>query len=221
MKNNDVVKNLVVFQKTGRGFDDVWAAIRPVVHDFAGRSLRKLSVKSACGVDAWAVDDVVSQTVEKLLGLAAPRAGGRFDPAKARNPGMAGVRAWLWRIVEREAVNWTRNYRAARGLKISAETSLAWNEPEADADATILKQLEAKVYRADLLPILEECIGLLADPEHRQLVNLKLFDGLSIRDTADKLVMSPATVQRRLKDAFDLLRPLLASRGVDEAWLAA
>jgi RNA polymerase sigma factor (sigma-70 family) len=219
MKNTDVAKKLVAFQNTGRGFDGLWAEIGGDVREFARSSLRKLGVKAGFGDDEWAVDDVVGQTTHKLLALAAPRAGGRFNPAKATN---AGVRGWLCRIVRNEAVNWTRKFRSARGLKISAESSLAWNEPQADdSGASVLKRLEAKVNRADLLPILEECIGLLADSEHRQLVNLKLFEGLSIRDTADKLAMSPATVQRRLKDAFDLLRPLLAARGIDKSWLAA
>ena len=217
MNNNDVAKKLVAFQNTGRGFDGVWAEIGGEVREFAGRSLRKLGVKSRFGNDEWAVDDVVGQTVEKLLGLAATGAGGRFDPARAK----AGVRGWLCRIVRNEAVNWARKFRVARSVKIVTESSLDWNESADDGAESFLKQAVAKVERADLLPILEECIGLLADPEHRQLVNLKLFDGLSIRDTADKLALTPSMVQRRLKDAYDLLRPLLEARGVDESWLAA
>lgn len=219
MSNNDVAKKLEAFQNTGMGFDGLWADIGPVVRDFAAKSLRKLGVKGRFGVNEWAVDDVVGQTAVKLLGLAKPGVGGRFNPARAK----AGVRGWLCRIVRNEAVNWHRNYRADRSVKIISESSLDgnWNESASGAGESFLKRLPAKAERADLLPILEECIGLLADPEHRQLVNLKLFDGLSIRDTADKLALSPSMVQRRLRDAFDLLRPLLEARGVDESWLAA
>lgn len=219
MNNNDVAKKLVAWQKTGRGFDGLWAEIGDDVREFASRSLRKLGVKAGFGADEWAVDDVVGQTVAKLVGLAAPGAGGRFNPAKAKN---AGVRGWLCRIVRNEAVNWTRKFRPTRSVNIVPESSLDWNESAAcDGAESFLKQVVAKVERADLLPIMEECIGLLADPLHRQLVNLKLFDGLSIRDTADKLALTPSMVQRRLQDAFDLLRPLLEARGVDESWLAA
>lgn len=218
MKNNDVAKKLVAFQNTGRGFDGLWAEIGGDVRDFARSSLRKLGVKAGFGDDEWAVDDVVGQTTQKLLALAAPRAGGRFNPAKATN---AGVRGWLCRIVRNEAVNWTRKFRSARGPEISAESSLAWNDSSGDGAESVLKQAMAKINRPDLLPIMEECIGLLPDPLHRQLVNLKLFDELPIRDTANKVGLSPATVQRRLKDAFDRLRPLLEARGVDESWLAA
>jgi RNA polymerase sigma factor (sigma-70 family) len=218
MKNNDVAKKLVAFQKTGRGFDSLWDEIGGDVREFARRSLRKLGVKAGFGDDEWAVDDVVGQTTHKLLALAAPRAGGRFKPAKAKN---AGVRGWLCRIVRNEAVNWTRKFRADRSVNIVSESSLDWNDSSGDGAESVLKQVMAKINRPDLLPIMEECIGLLPDPLHRQLVNLKLFDELPIRDTADKVGLSPATVQRRLKDAYDLLRPLLAARGIDESWLAA
>ena len=217
----NVVDSLVRFQESGQGFEEVWAEIGPIVAEFARRCLRKLGVQRPDGNDDWAADDVVSQTAVRLMGLAAPNAGGRFNPAKAQ-PGLSGLRGWLWRVVESQSVEWTRLYRGGRGIKIQPVSALEWNDlPSGDEGGSIIDRKVAKVERADLFPILESCINQLPEPFMREVVRLKLHDEYSERETAKALKVSVSRVHRTLQDAYGYLRPMLEERGVDVSWLAA
>jgi len=216
----DVAEQFMQFQRTGdlSIYERVWTEIHPLVRDFARRRLQKLGVRAD---DSWAQDDVVSQTNLKLLGLAAPDAGGRFDLSKTRHTGISALRGWLYAIVANEAVSWTRQYRSGRSVKILPEAALAMNTAAEEGDESILKSHPAKTARADLLPILEECIGMIPDPLEREVVTLKLNHEMSIAETATHLGISASKVRRRLQAAYAVLRPLLEARDVDLAWLAA
>lgn len=217
----NVVDSLVRFQESGQGFDEVWAGIGPIVGDFARRSLRNLGVRRPDGSDDWAVDDVVNQTAVRLMSLAAPDAGGRFNPAKAKH-GLSGLRGWLWRVVENQCVEWHRTFRGGRGVKILPASDLDWNElPSGDEGRSVIDRAVAKVERADLLPILESCIDQLPEPFMREVVRLKLHEEYSERETARTLGVPVSRVHRCLQDAYGHLRPMLEERGVDVAWLAA
>ena len=217
----NVVDSLVRFQESGSGFEEVWAEIGSIVAEFARRCLRKLGVQRPDGNDDWAVDDVVSQTAVRLMGLAAPNAGGRFNPAKAQ-PGLSGLRGWLWRVVESQSVEWHRLYRGGRGVKIQPVSALEWNDlPNGDEGGSIIDRKVAKVERADLFPILESCINQLPEPFMREVVRLKLHEESSERETAKALKVSVSRVHRTLQDAYRYLRPMLEERGVDMSWLAA
>lgn len=221
------VARFVEFQETGTGFEGVWADVGPIVEEFARRSLRKNGVKTPFGDDNWAVDDVMSQTAVRLMDLAVPGATGRFDPARASKPGLSGLRGWLSRIVERQAVNWIRNYRGGRKAvgtwtaKVLTESSLVFNRASGGDDGSIIKRQVAKPRRPDLLPILDECISQLPEAFLKDVVQLKLHEGLSERNTAKRLRVPVPRVHRGLHRAYKLLRPLLEDRGVDADWLAA
>lgn len=222
MATMNLVERFLKFQTSGEGFDGVWTELGPICEQFALQNLRKLGVCSKFGIDPWAVDDVVSQTLERLLGLARPKSKGCFKPSKAKERGLSGFRGWVSRIVRNEAINWTRIYREGRGVKITPESGFTWNDlPDHEEGSSILKRIEAKEQRADLLPILEECIGRLTDPLQREVIECKLYEELSERETAVRLRISTSMAHRRLQDAYALLRPMLAERGVDVAWLAA
>jgi RNA polymerase sigma factor (sigma-70 family) len=224
---NPVVARFVDFQETGAGFEGVWADVGPIVEEFARRTLRKNGVKTPFGDDGWAVDDVVNQTAARLMDLAAPGAAGRFDPARASKPGLSGLRGWLSRIVERQAVDWTRNYRGGRkaagvrSAKILTESSLVLNRVVGVDDGSLLKRQVAKPRRPDLLPMLDECIRQLPDAFLRTVIQLKLHEGLSERQTAKRLRVPVPRVHRGLHRAYAMLRPLLEDRGVDADWLTA
>lgn len=222
---NDTVGVFVNYQVTGVGFDRVWAAIGPAVEDIVRGRLRKLGVRGRGGVDEFAVGEVVSLVVEKLMGLAAPGAGGRFDPAKAR-PGLSGLKGWLFRVVNSQAVNWLRDHRGGRGVKIIPESCLAWNEaPAVDMDGSFLDRQPAKLDRESLRDAVRECVqacvARLPDPGMREIVQVKFGRNLSVRATAEALNVHPSTVQRRLTEACGLLRVMLAEHGIDESALAA
>ena len=217
----NVVDSLVRFQETGNGFEEVWAEIGPIVGEFARRCLRKLGGQRPNGNDDWEVDDVVNQTAIRLMGLAVPGAGGRFNPAKAQ-PGLSGLRGWLWRVVESQSVEWHRLSRGGRGIKIQPVSDLEWNDlPSGDEGGSIIDRKVAKVERADLFPILESCINQLPEPFMREVVRLKLHKESSERETAKALKVSVSRVHRTLQDAYGYLRLMLEERGVDVSWLAA
>jgi len=220
------VRKLIEFQKTGKGFDSFWADVHDIVVDSARKSLlkalQKRGVNSAYGDMEEANGDVVGETCRTHKGLSKPEAGGRFAPAKCRQPGMSGLKGWLYRIVSNEAVTWVRKHRGGRGLKITSETAIGWNDLSGDDESsTFLERQVAKIERPDLLPILQECIAELDDPLMRALVTLKLDQDLSVRKSAERLDLADSMVQRRLTTAYALLRPLLEARGVDATWLAA
>lgn len=222
-RHHPTVQKLLEFQKTGMGFDSFWADVHEIVVGSARTSLLKAlqqrSVKSAYGDMLEANGDVVSETCTTLKGLSKPGAGGRFDPARCGQPGLSGLKGWLYRIVSNEAVTWVRKHR---GLKITCERALDWNELSSDDGPTsFLDRQVAKIERPDLLPILQECIAKLDDPLMRELITLKLDQDLSVRKSATRLDLTDSMVQRRLTTAYALLRPLLEARGVDATWLAA
>lgn len=218
----NVAESLVRFQETGKGFEEVWAGIGPIVRDFARLNLRKLGVRRPSGDDDWAVEDVVGQTVLKLMGLAAPDAKGRFDPKKAK-PGLSGVRAWLSPVVKNESVNWNRTFRGGRGgVKILPASGLVLNElPDGEEGSSIVDRKVAKIERPDLLPILEACIDQLPEPFLKEVVRLKLHEEYSERETARALGVSVSRVHRGLQVAYGHLRRMLEDRGMDGGWLAA
>lgn len=218
---HDLVTKFVNFLDSGHGFDDLWPDLRGIVTDFAGRSLVKAGVKASYAADEWAVHDVVHETALLLVRLANQDAKGRFDPAKAK-PGLSGLRAWLWRVVQTQAVNWARAHRGGRSVKVIVESSLPLNALSSGQEGgSLFDRQVAKVERPDLLPILQWCIDQLADPFMRDILRLKLNDGLSERATADRLHTSVSTVHRRLHDAYPLMAKLLRSRGIDESWFDA
>lgn len=146
--------------------------------------------------------------------------GGRFDPAKAQ-PGISGLWGWLWRVVERQAVDWIRLYRGGRAAKITTG-GVAWNAlSDNDPVESQIDRQVAKFRRPDLLPIMLTCIDEIRDPFQRQILRLKLDEDLSLRDTAKRLSVSVSRVQRQLVAAYGLLRKRLECRGFDDGWLAA
>lgn len=225
-RQHPTVRKLLEFQQTGSGFDGFWADVHDIVTDFARKSLRKTllkgGVRSAFGDVEEASGDVVGETCATLRGLSKPGAKGRFDPTRCTQTGLSGLRGWLYRIVANEAVDWVRDNRGGRGVKITCESGLDWNELSSDDDSSaFLDRLVAKVVRADLRPVLEACIAELPDPLMRELVTLKLDEELSVRKSAVRLDLADAMVQRRLTTAYALLRPMLEARGVDAGWIAA
>lgn len=230
-QQHETVRKLVRFQDTGEGFDGLWNDLAPIVEEFARRSLRtalfKGGAKSAFRDVEEATGEVVNDTVLRLNRLADPGAGGRFDPSRAK-PGLSGLRGWLWQVVKSQAVNWVRDFRGGRSVKIWVESglvgssALGLNEPvTGDEGGAFLDRQVAKLEREDLLPVLEACIARLSDPLMREMVLLKLHEELSVRDTADELQVTESKVQRRLTAAYALLRPMLEARGMDASWLAA
>lgn len=240
MKNfedaTDVVREFVRYQQTGDDFDSAWTGIERIVRAFAASHLLKLGVircsrstararpkhgRGAFAGDESAIDDVVHDTALVLMALADANAKGKFDASKAA-PGISGLRGWLWRVVESQAVNWVRDTFGRRGLAVKTESSLTRQyHGHRGEPGGFFDQLAAKPERRDLLPILEACIVLLPDAFHGDIVFRKLHDELSIRQTAKVLMVPTSRVQRHLIRALAVLKHLVERHGIDGTRLDA
>lgn len=215
---DSLVDDLVRFQQSGKHFEKMWPKFQPVVLELATQTLRKRGVP----YDQWAVDDVVSQTKLRLLKLGSVGAGGRFDPAKTKQTGFSGLRAWLYKVVDSQSVNWARQFRHGRkGTKVASFTDLEFNSLSADGEGkSIVDRTLAKPERRDLLPVLRECINRLTDPFEREVALLKL-ESMSVRKSAARLGVSAKRVHTALHSAYTKLRPMLVDLGIDVEWLPA
>ena len=60
-------------------------------------------------------------------------------PLGEAQPGLSGLRGWLWRVVESQSVEWHRLYRGGRGVKIQPVSALEWNDlPGGDEGGSII-----------------------------------------------------------------------------------
>lgn len=70
---------------------------------------------------------------------------------------------------------------------------------------------------ADIGQIIEECIAAVPDPLVRAVVTPLLAGPCSVRECARDLSLSESMVQRRRTTAYELLRPMLETRGIEPA----
>lgn len=135
--------------------------------------------------DAHAAEDAVQETF-----LAA------WDAAK-RTTDHTCLRAWLFGIL----ANHCRKHVRAATRRRRRERLVAANRPVlAEADAAALR-LEA----------LQKALGRLGD-EHREVVILRFWQGLSVEETAAALGVPPGTVKSRCHAAIARLRHMLEAR---------
>ena len=70
---------------------------------------------------------------------------------------------------------------------------------------------EALAQEKQMLALLQEIVSLLPDT-YRQVVELRLYEGLSTRQTAQRLHVSGSNVTTRLNRAVQMLQRRLAAR---------
>jgi len=207
------------FQRTGKGFEGLWEEIQPHIEHTVRKRLRTRLVKSASGGDdEAAVADVTQQVAVRLLSLPGRRRGW-FDESKGQQ-GVNGLKGWLYRIAANEVAEYCEAWHGARpGRKVIATSGLTYNDRQ-EADA-ILKSAVAKVEvdRTELCRIVNEVVERLEDEGLQQLVRLRLAGWPAERKLAERLGQSVSMIHRRLHEAYDLLRDLLAERGVDADWI--
>lgn len=124
-----------------------------------------------------------------------------FIKLAARLPGRAAVveneRAWLWRMAHNLAVDWLRHHGTRRGAELrSAAEPARLFAPEADPDATeFTRQVEAALAA---LPV-----------EQRSVVQMKLWEGLTLEEIAAAQGLSLNTAASRYRYALEKLRGVL------------
>lgn len=213
------------FQRTGRGFDPMWARIRPTVDDMLRQGLRKRSVKGhRGGDDENAVADTAQRVETQLWEVASKKPGAWFDPGRKADS-VEALRCWLSGFCRLAVANYCRQWRGAgRKRKVLAESDLPLNDTiESSEYSSILKSAVSKIdpgidleYQ-ELTEIVNECVSSL-DDELGTLIRLNHWDDLSEREIAARIGMSVTTVHRRLEKAERLLEKALAARGIDSSW---
>jgi RNA polymerase sigma-70 factor (ECF subfamily) len=119
----------------------------------------------------------------------------RYDPERA------SVRTWLYQIARHAIIDARR--------RASVRPSLALHEPdEKDAPATG-PTIEQAMLGWQVASALERL-----SPEHRQVIRLAHFQGLSMREIAERCQLPVGTVKSRTWYALRSLRLVLEEMGV-------
>ena len=138
--------------------------------------------------DRGAAEEIVQEVF-----LRAWRHAGQYDPARA------GVRTWLYQIT-RHAIIDARRRAAVR-------PALAQHEPAGEAEAA--GSLEQAMLGWQVAAALERLT-----PEHRQMIRMAQFRGLTMREIADHTGLPLGTVKSRTWYALRSLRLVLEEMGV-------
>jgi len=214
-----VVGLLTGFLESGAqaSFEKLWGAIEQPIDRMARQLLRKRLVRGRFTIDDEnAVQEVMQQVALDLLQVPSKDRSTWFDPARG------GALGWLYGFVRHAVLDYVADFHDAReGRKVVVESGLSFNElSERDS---ILKTAVAKVEvnRTELCEVMNDCIERLPSDDMRTLVRLWMNEDISRRALAERLGMHVSKVQRRLTQAFDLLRPMLEAKGYDASALAA
>jgi len=118
----------------------------------------------------------------------------RYDPARG------SVRTWLYQIARHAIIDMRR--------RASARPALAASEPALEATAG-RDSIEQAMLGWQVAAALERLT-----PEHRQMIRLAHFQGMSVREIADKCELPVGTVKSRTWYALRSLRLVLEEMGV-------
>ncbi len=118
----------------------------------------------------------------------------QFDPNKAT------FRTWLYGIARNAVIDFNRR----RSVRPSLAAHEAATEPEAISDS-----IEQAVLRWQVAAALERLT-----PEHREVIRLAHFQGLTLREVAERTGLPLGTVKSRASYALRGLRLALEEMGV-------
>ncbi len=138
--------------------------------------------------DRGAAEEIVQEVF-----LRAWRHAGQYDPARA------GVRTWLYQITRHAIIDARR--------RASVRPALAQHEPAGEAEAG--GSLEQAMLGWQVAAALERL-----PPEHRQMIRMAQFRGLTMREIADHTGLPLGTVKSRTWYALRSLRLVLEEMGV-------
>jgi RNA polymerase sigma-70 factor (ECF subfamily) len=123
---------------------------------------------------------------------------------------------WLYAILDRKLA---AARRAAHYQMRDIDREVAIGTPAADSYWDLLDQLYADsgtpsrvVRRAEVLRALSACITDLSEP-HRQVIQMRFLDGLSVDDVATRLGKSKAAIVALTKRALEALRKSMDQLG--------
>jgi RNA polymerase sigma-70 factor, ECF subfamily len=138
--------------------------------------------------DRGAAEEIVQEVF-----LRAWRHAGQYDPARA------GVRTWIYQITRHAIIDARR--------RASVRPGLAQHEPKSEAEAA--GTLEQAMLGWQVAAALERLT-----PEHRQMIRMAQFRGLTMREIAEHTGLPLGTVKSRTWYALRSLRLVLEEMGV-------
>ena len=138
--------------------------------------------------DRGAAEEIVQEVF-----LRAWRNADRYDPARA------AVRTWLYQIARNAIIDWRR--------RASVRPGRAQHEPPPEAESGA--SLEQAMLGWQVAAALERLT-----PEHRQMIRMAQFRGLTMREIAAHTGLPLGTVKSRTWYALRSLRLVLEEMGV-------
>ncbi len=109
------------------------------------------------------------------------------------------IAAYLYRAVHNESLNHLKHLKVRSKYQLHAVHQMK-NETDSASKKILLKELEGKLHRA-LQELPEQC---------RTIFQLSRFEELKYREIAERLEISPKTVENQMGKALKLLRMKLA-----------
>lgn len=191
-----------------QGWNEFWAeGGEGFVRAKASAILRERCVLNRSGdTDGDAVDEVVSLVSLKLLRIATCDLAGGFDVERSGDS-PAALACWLKRVVHSQVHDHIREYRCTRnGVKFLSFEGLELNDGPATTDAVERHDRAAKQFVARDLVM--HFMNKLHESD-RRILDLAFFRGLTQREIARELRVSPATACRLVQDAKNRLKKLI------------
>ena len=161
-------------------------ALRALYRAYAGELLG--FALNALG-ERGAAEEIVQEVFTRAW-----RHADRYDPARG------SVRTWLYQIARHAIIDQRR--------RASARPALAPDEPLADSPAEA-DSIERAMLGWQVAAALERLT-----PEHRQMIRMAHFQGLSVRQIAERCELPVGTVKSRTWYALRSLRLVLEEMGV-------
>ena len=166
--------------------DATGEALRALYREYAGELLG--FALNSLG-ERGAAEEIVQEVFTRAW-----RHAERYDPARG------SVRTWLYQIARHAIIDMRR--------RASARPALAAGEPALEA-TTGRDSIEQAMLGWQVAAALERLT-----PEHRQMIRLAHFQGMSVREIADKCELPVGTVKSRTWYALRSLRLVLEEMGV-------
>jgi RNA polymerase sigma factor (sigma-70 family) len=171
--------------------DELLALIRPWLEQLANQAQPK------------ALDRSVSDLVQEAW-LRAWQKLDQFHGTDDEAQSLAMFRAWLGRIVSRLGLNIARDQSAGQrtppgklirldgpGPTASGDSAAVLDPSAAEPTPSANVQADEQVHRV------QDALARIADPIDREIVRLRFFEGMSLRQVARHLGSNPETVRQR------------------------
>ena len=168
--------------------DDTGEAVRTLYRSYSGE-LYGFALNSLG--ERGAAEEIVQEVFTRAW-----RHAGSYDP------GRGSVRTWLYQITRHAIIDARRRAAVRPGL--------AMHDAAEAADPAVAPSIEQAMLGWQVASALERLT-----PDHRQMIRLAHFQGLSMREIAERCELPIGTVKSRTWYALRSLRLVLEEMGIE------